>query len=119
MAFKLIDLPYDRDALEPYIDGRTVALHHDKHHAAYVNGLNAALEGHEELQKKSLIALLQDLDSVPEEIRPAGQTGHRAPTPQQGDLRAWLFLASPQLPVRPGEAEDQRGVLGSEASKEP
>jgi Fe-Mn family superoxide dismutase len=71
MAFKLIDLPYDDDALEPYIDARTLALHHDKHHAAYVNGLNAALEGHEELQIKSLIELLQDLDSVPEEIRPA------------------------------------------------
>lgn len=71
MAFKLIDLPYDYDALQPYIDARTVALHHDKHHAAYVDGLNAALEGHNELQKKSLIELLQDLGSVPEEIRPA------------------------------------------------
>ena len=44
MAFKLPDLPYDNDALEPYIDATTMGIHHGKHHAAYVNNLNAALE---------------------------------------------------------------------------
>ena len=49
MAFELPPLPYAEDALEPYIDARTMSIHHDKHHAAYTNNLNAALEGHADL----------------------------------------------------------------------
>jgi len=71
MAFKLPDLPYDTNALEPYIDTATMGIHHDKHHAAYVNNLNAALEGHPELQEKSAIELLLNLDALPEDIRGA------------------------------------------------
>jgi Fe-Mn family superoxide dismutase len=71
MAFKLPDLPYDTNALEPYIDTATMGIHHDKHHAAYVNNLNAALEGHPELQEKTAIELLLDLDALPEDIRAA------------------------------------------------
>ena len=71
MAFKLPDLPYDNSALEPYIDAKTMAIHHDKHHAAYVNNLNAALEGHPELQDKTAIELIQDLDALPDDIRMA------------------------------------------------
>jgi Fe-Mn family superoxide dismutase len=71
MAFKLPDLPYDNNALEPYIDTATMGIHHDKHHAAYVNNLNAALEGHPELQEKSAIELLLNLDALPEDIRGA------------------------------------------------
>ena len=71
MAFKLPDLPYDNNALEPYIDTATMGIHHDKHHAAYVNNLNAALEGHPEVQDKSAIELLLDLDALPEDIRGA------------------------------------------------
>ncbi len=69
MAFTLPPLPYDFAALEPSIDARTMEIHHDKHHAAYVNNLNAALEKAPELQSKSLDDLLQHLDSVPESIR--------------------------------------------------
>ncbi|MGI9090448.1 MAG: superoxide dismutase [Gemmatimonadaceae bacterium] len=69
MAFPLPPLPYAFDALEPSIDAMTMEIHHDKHHAAYVNNLNAALEKAPELQSKSLDDLLQNLDAVPESIR--------------------------------------------------
>ena len=69
MAFTLPALPYAFTALEPSIDARTMEIHHDKHHAAYVNNLNGALEKAPELQSKSLDDLLQHLDSVPEAIR--------------------------------------------------
>ena len=64
-------LPYSFDALEPHIDARTMEIHHDKHHAAYVANLNKALEGHGGLQAKSIEDLLADLDTVPEAIRTA------------------------------------------------
>jgi len=69
MTFKLPDLPYDVNSLEPHIDARTMGIHHKKHHQAYVNNLNAALEGHPELADKTAIELIMDLDSVPEDIR--------------------------------------------------
>jgi len=71
MTHKLPDLPYDYSALEPHVDMRTMAVHHDKHHQAYVNNLNKSLEGYEELENKSTIELLLDLDEVPEGIRTA------------------------------------------------
>ncbi|MEO7042439.1 MAG: superoxide dismutase [Gemmatimonadaceae bacterium] len=71
MAFTLPPLPYDFAALEPSIDARTMEIHHDKHHAGYVNNLNAALEKAPELQSRSLDDLLQHLDAVPESIRTA------------------------------------------------
>jgi Fe-Mn family superoxide dismutase len=71
MAFELPALGYATDALEPHIDARTMEIHHDKHHAAYTTNLNAALEGHEDLQSKSIEELLGDLDSLPESIRTA------------------------------------------------
>jgi Fe-Mn family superoxide dismutase len=71
MAFELKPLPYAYDALEPTIDTQTVSIHHDKHQAAYVTNLNAALEKHPELASKSLEALLTDLSTVPEDIRGA------------------------------------------------
>lgn len=67
--FKLPDLPYAFDALEPHIDARTMEIHHDKHHAAYVEKLNAALEGHEDLAKMDIVELITSLDKVPEDIR--------------------------------------------------
>ena len=54
MSHTLPDLPYAFDALEPHIDAKTMEIHHDKHHQAYVNGLNSALEGHDDLQSKSV-----------------------------------------------------------------
>ena len=71
MAFELPPLPYAEDALEPYIDARTMSIHHDKHHAAYTNNLNAALEGHADLSGKSIEQLLGDLGVVSESIRTA------------------------------------------------
>ncbi len=71
MSFQLNPLPYAYDALEPYIDTQTMQIHHDKHHAAYITNLNAALEKHPELSGKSLEALLMDLNAIPEDIRMA------------------------------------------------
>jgi len=71
MAHELPPLPYDFAALEPHIDAQTMQIHHGKHHQAYVNNLNAALEKHTDLQKMSAEELLRNLGSVPEDIRPA------------------------------------------------
>ena len=71
MTFQLPPLPYPSDALEPHIDQQTMEIHHDKHHAAYVNNLNKALEGHADLQAKSLDELLTNLNALPEAIRTA------------------------------------------------
>lgn len=72
-TFVLPKLQYAVDALEPYIDAQTLEIHHGKHHATYVNNLNAALEGHESLQQKSIKEILTNLNEVPEEIRTAVQ----------------------------------------------
>lgn len=69
MAFQLPPLPYAFNALEPHIDARTMEIHHDKHHAAYTNNLNKALEEFPDLQSKSIEQLLGSLDSIPEKIR--------------------------------------------------
>lgn len=71
MAFTLPKLPYAFNALEPHIDARTMEIHHDKHHQAYVNNLNTAIQKHPELEKKSLEDLLSNLSAVPEDIRSA------------------------------------------------
>jgi Fe-Mn family superoxide dismutase len=71
MAHELPPLPYDYDALEPHIDAQTMQIHHDKHHAAYVNNLNAALANYPDLQDKSAEDLVKNLNSVPEAIRTA------------------------------------------------
>ena len=69
MAHELPPLPYDYTALEPYIDEKTMHLHHDGHHGTYVKNLNAALEKHANLQSKSAEELLRDLNAIPEDIR--------------------------------------------------
>ena len=71
MAHELPPLPYDYTALEPYIDEKTMHLHHDGHHATYVKNLNAALEKHASLQSKGPEELLRDLNAIPEDIRTA------------------------------------------------
>lgn len=71
MAFTLPNLPYEFSALEPYIDARTMEIHHDKHHATYVAKLNEALAKHPEMEEKTVEELLKDLQSVPEDIRGA------------------------------------------------
>ena len=69
MAYELPKLPYAFDALEPHIDAKTMEIHHDKHHQAYVNNANGALEKHPELASKSVEDLLRGIQSVPEDVR--------------------------------------------------
>ncbi len=71
MAHSLPDLPYATDALEPHIDARTMEIHHGKHHATYVNTLNATIEGKADLEAQSVENLISDLSAVPEEVRGA------------------------------------------------
>lgn len=71
MTYKLPELPYAYDALEPNIDELTMKLHHDKHHNTYVTNLNAAIEKHPELGQKSIDELIKDLNNVPEDIQMA------------------------------------------------
>ncbi|MGE0191620.1 MAG: superoxide dismutase [Planctomycetota bacterium] len=108
MAHELPPLPYGYDALEPWINTRTMQLHHDMHHAAYVKNLNAALEGHPDLAAKGIDELLADLSKVPEAIRAAvrnnggGHANHtmfwqimgpNAGGPPQGELGSALTSA--------------------------
>jgi Fe-Mn family superoxide dismutase len=100
--FTLPPLGYDFGALEPHIDAKTMEIHHDKHHAAYVNNLNAALKDHPELQNKSLEELLRGINTVPEPIRMAVRNnggGHYNHT------MFWEIM-------RPGGAKAPAGELG-------
>jgi Fe-Mn family superoxide dismutase len=71
MSYTLPPLPYSNDALEPYIDAKTMEIHHDKHHNAYVTNLNKALEAAPDLGNLSIEELLSSLAKVPENIRTA------------------------------------------------
>lgn len=71
MKHELPKLPYDYDALEPFIDAQTMQIHHTKHHQTYIDKLNAALEGHADLQKKTAEELVKNLNAIPENIRTA------------------------------------------------
>jgi Fe-Mn family superoxide dismutase len=107
MAFTLPPLPYDYNALEPYIDEQTMRIHHDKHHAAYVNNLNAALEGHPALQSKSLEELIGGLDALPEAIRtPVRNNGG-------GHHNHSLFWEI----MTPGGAKEPQGALANAITK--
>ncbi|MPM78287.1 Superoxide dismutase [Mn] [bioreactor metagenome] len=69
--FKLPALPYSYDALEPYIDTKTMTIHHQKHHQAYVDNLNKALSNYSDLQGKTIEELLTNLEGLPQDIREA------------------------------------------------
>ncbi len=71
MAHTLPRLPYAHDALAPHIDAQTMEIHHGKHHQGYVNNLNAALEGHDDLAKLDVEELLRNIDQVPDDIKQA------------------------------------------------
>ena len=71
MKFELPKLNFDYKALEPHIDAQTMEIHYNKHHGTYVNNLNNALEGHDDLSDLTLVELLSDLDRVSEDIRTA------------------------------------------------
>jgi superoxide dismutase, Fe-Mn family len=111
MPFTLPELPYDYNALEPHIDARTMEIHHTKHHQTYIDKLNAALEGHGELQEKTIEELLSDIDAIPEEIRTAVRNhggGHANHT------LFWTIMG-PQGAGEPASplAEDIHSVFGS------
>src|SRR5262245_47206126 len=105
--FKLPPLPYPFDALEPHIDARTMEIHHDKHHAAYVANLNKAVADFPELGSKSVEALLKDLNAVPEKARTAvrNQAG--------GDYNHTLFWQM----MKKGGGGEPRGELGQALEK--
>ncbi len=71
MSHSLPSLSYEYNALEPFIDEQTMRIHHTRHHQTYVDKLNAALKGHDDLQGLDVNALVSDLSQVPEEIRMA------------------------------------------------
>ena len=102
MAHELPELPYSHDALEPFIDKSTMEIHHGKHHNAYVTNLNNAISGNESLESKSIIELISDLDSVPEEIRGAVRNNGG------GHANHSLFWSI----MGPGKGGDPSGALG-------
>jgi len=122
MAHMLPPLPYAYTALEPHIDEMTMRIHHDKHHAAYVNNLNAALEPHAALQAKSLDELIAGLDAVPEAIRSAVRNnggGHHnhtlfweLMTPGGAKEPAGDLKAPPPPPKRPTPPKRDSAVSG-------
>ena len=101
--FSVPPLPYAYDALEPVIDRRTMTFHHDKHHTAYVNALNAAMAKHPELGNPTVEQLLQNLEQVPADIRTAVRN-HGG-----GHYNHSLFWES----MRPPQSDAPAGELGS------
>jgi Fe-Mn family superoxide dismutase len=87
MAYELPELPYPYDALEPYVDGETMRLHHEKHHGTYVANLNAALEKHPEADPGNVDVLIAELDSLKERF-----TAAAAPEALFGSGWAWLIV---------------------------
>ena len=108
MAYSLPALPYDYAALEPTIDAATMHLHHDKHHQAYVNNLNAAIEKHPELGSKEAWELLLDLNAIPEDIRGAVRnTGG-------GHVNHTMFWEI----MKPGGGGAPTGAIGDQITKD-
>ncbi|MGA7730775.1 MAG: superoxide dismutase [Chloroflexia bacterium] len=103
MAHELPPLPYDYDALEPYIDEQTMHLHHDKHHQTYITNLNNALANYPDLQDKSAEDLIKDLNSVPADIRTAVQNNGG------GHVNHTMFW---EIMGPGGEGGAPRGALG-------
>lgn len=107
MKYELPKLPYAYNALEPYIDAKTMEIHHTKHHQTYVNKLNEALEKHPEIADHPLEKLLREIDSVPEDIRTAVRNhggGHA------NHSFFWTIMAAPS------EALAKEGAVGGEPS---
>ncbi|HEV2179575.1 MAG TPA: superoxide dismutase [Gemmatimonadaceae bacterium] len=107
MAFALPPLPYDYAALEPHIDARTMEIHHTKHHQAYVNNLNAALEKAPDFQQKSLDDIIANVSKVPEAVRTAVRNnagGH------WNHSMFWLIMS-------PKGGGDPSGNLGNAVAK--
>lgn len=105
--FKLPELGYSYDALEPHIDARTMEIHHSKHHAAYVANLNKALESHPELHKHDIDQLLKDVSRLPQDIQTAVRNnggGH------YGHMHFWKW-------IEPKGSKTPTGKLGEAITK--
>ncbi len=108
MPYSLPELPYAYDALEPHFDAQTMEIHHTKHHQAYIDKLNAALEGNEDLAGKSVEELIQNLHSVPEKIRTAVRNnggGHA------NHSLFWTLLAPASAQASAGKRAEPDGEL--------
>ncbi len=113
MKHELPKLPYDYSALEPYIDSRTMEIHHSKHHQAYIDKLNAALEKYPDLQEKSVEELLKDLNAIPEDIRTAVRNhGH------YNHSLFWTSMASPSKSALAGKSREPEGAIADAINKE-
>ena len=111
MAYELAPLPYDYAALEPFIDAETMKLHHDKHHQAYINNVNAALANHPDLAAKSVDDLISDLNAVPEDIRGVVRNnggGH------SNHSMFWTIMAPPKS----GGGGEPTGALADQIKKD-
>ncbi len=104
MKHELPKLPYDYDALEPYIDARTMEIHHGKHHQAYVIKLNDALDKYPELYEKSLEELMLNLDSIPKDIRAAVRNN-------AGGHLNHSFFWKVMKPISDGSGDEPSGKL--------
>jgi len=100
----LTKLQYPYDALEPYIDAHTMQIHHTKHHQGYVDKLNAAIEKHPELENRSIMDLLSDLGSVPEDIRTAVRNNGGG----YANHNLFFTVIGPGKPERPSGAVNDR-----------
>jgi Fe-Mn family superoxide dismutase len=110
MAFTLPELPYPKDALEPYIDATTMEIHHGKHHKTYVDNLNKALDGHPDLQAKSIETLTRELNLIPDSIRTAVRNnggGHINHT------MFWTILGKPGSTPGGAVVDDIKSTFGS------
>ncbi len=111
MAYELAPLPYDYAALEPFIDSETMHLHHDKHHQAYINNVNAALANHPDLAAKSVDDLVRGLATVPEAIRGAVRNnggGH------SNHSMFWTIMAPPSA----GGGGAPKGAIADQIAKD-
>src|SRR5882724_8075498 len=105
--FTLPPLPYAYDALEPHLDQLTMQIHHDKHHQAYVTGLNKAVTGHPELEKLSVEELVRGLNGLPEGVRTVVQNMGG------GHYNHWLFWQM----MKPGGGGEPKGELAGAIDK--
>jgi len=108
LAYEVPPLPYDYAALEPHIDAETMKLHHDKHHTAYVNNLNAAIEKHPELGKHAPEDLLRNLSGIPEDIRGAVRNNGG------GHVNHTMFWAI----MKPKGGGEPSGKIGEQIAKD-
>lgn len=109
MNHQLPSLPYSYDALEPFIDKKTMETHHQKHHQGYVDKLNTALESHPDLQEKSLEDIIRDVENIPEDIKTAVQNNGG------GHLNHSLFwqIMGPEKEIDEQLVEEIKGTFGS------